>query len=267
MNVAEIMTQDPVTIGRGASLDSAMALLDEHDIRHIPVVDGTSLAGVLSDRDLLDATGWLSPRQRAVIEAPEAHVGDIMRTPGATVGPDDPINNALGLMVQARIGCVPVVHEGAVTGIVTEMDILRAYADACRRGDVRAAGDPPVDDYMSRSPATIGVDASGEEAAALMNERAVRHLPVLDGDELVGIVSDRDFRRLRGRGQLELTLVREFMSPDPQVARIGELLSSVALVLSASRISALPVMDGGRLAGIATTIDVMIPCALALQRG
>ena len=266
MNVAEIMTKNPVTVRRGTSLDKAMELLDEHGIRHLPVVDDSGLVGVVSDRDVLDATGWLSPRQREVLEAPETSVADIMRASPATVGPDDSISTALALMVEGRIGCVPVVQDGAVTGIVTETDILRAYVDASRRDDFRAKDDPVVDAHMSPAPATIGIDASGEEAAALMSDKGIRHLPVLEGDKVVGIVSDRDFRRLRGQGQLEFALVREFMTPQPQVARVGEPLSSVALVLTSSRISALPVMEGERLAGIATTVDVMVPCARALQQ-
>ena len=266
MNIAEIMTRNPITVRRGASLDSAMELLDEHDIRHLPVVDDAVLVGVVSDRDVLDATGWLSPRQREVLEAPEAKVADIMRGAPATVGPDEPINNALGLMVQARIGCVPVVQDGALQGIVTEMDILRAYAEASRREGFHVEEEPAVDVHMSRDPATVGIDASGDEVAALLSDKAIRHLPVLDGERLVGIVSDRDFRKLRGQGQLELTQTRDFMTPEPLVAQVGESLSSVALVLSSSRISALPVMDGERLVGLTTTIDVMIPCALALQR-
>ena len=266
MEVAQIMTKSPVTVRRRTSLERALELLDEHDIRHLPVVDDSGLVGVVSDRDVFDATGWLSPRQRKVPASPDACVGDIMGGAPVQVVPDEDVGYALGLMVQRRLGCLPVVAEGVVVGIVSETDVLRAYANASRQGDFRVKDDPPVDAHMSTALATIDVEASSEEAAALMHDRAIRHLPVLEGDTVVGILSDRDFRRVRGKERFECTPVREFMTPKPLVARLGEPLSSVALVLTSSRINALPVMDGERLAGIATTVDMMVPCALALQR-
>lgn len=266
MKVTAIMTRDPRTVRREASLDRAMDLMDEHDIRHLPVLDDDGLAGVISDRDLLEATGWLNPRQREMLEAHDGSVGAIMRTPAATVGPDEPIINALGLLIKRRIGCVPVLRDASVAGLITEVDILRAYADACRRGHVTPDQDSRIQEHMTHGPTTIDGDASGDEAAALMKKAHVRHLPVLAGEQLIGIVSDRDVRKLRGRGQLELTLVSELMSPVPETAGPDERLSSVALILSAERISALPVVSGPRLVGIATTMDVLIPCALALQQ-
>ncbi len=266
MNVAAIMTQDPLTVAGKARLDRAMDLMDEHDIRHLPVLDDAELVGVLSDRDVLDATGWLSPRQREIVEAPSRSVEEIMQKPVATVAPDEPLNAALGLLIQRRIGCVPVLSAGTVAGMVTEIDILRAYADACRKGDIGPDDDARIEEHMTREPATIDGEATGDEAAALMQEKHVRHLPVTTGDKVVGIVSDRDVRRMRGRGQLDLALVREIMSAVPETAAPEQRLSSAALILSAERISALPVLSSGKLVGITTTVDLMIPCALGLQR-
>ena len=266
MKVAEIMTKDPLTVRRETSLDQAMELMEEHDIRHLPVLDETGLAGMVSDRDVLEATGWLSPRQREVIESPAGNVGEFMRNPVASVGANDPVSYAMGLLVQGRISCACVVQGAEVTGLVTEVDILRAYASACRRGAIVASKVPRVREHMTLDPVTVTGDASADEAADLMREKAVRHLPVVDEGRVVGILTDRDVRRWRGRGQLELARVGELMSSLPQTAKPDERLSSVALILASQRISALPVIDEQRLMGIATTVDVMIPCALALQR-
>ena len=152
-----------------------------------------------------------------------------------------------------------------MAGLVTEVDVLRAYADACRRDAIQADRDARIEAHMTRDPATINGDASGDEAAALMRGGNVRHLPVLEDGKMVGILSDRDVRKGKGRGQLELSLVRELMSPVPATAAPDARLSSVALILSAERISALPIVQDDQLVGITTTIDVMIPCALALQ--
>lgn len=266
MNIAKIMTPDPVTVQRGTTLDRAMDLMDEHDIRHLPVLGEGGLQGLLSNRDVLDATGWLAPRQREVIEAPQACAGTIMQVPHTTVSPDDPITDALAQFVEGRTGCVPVLDGENLVGLVTEVDVLRAYTDACLRGAIAPEDDPSIEQHLALGPVTVEGDTSAVEAAQLMQTHAVRHLPVLEGEGVIGILSDRDIRRVRGRGQLELTLVREMMSPDPQTVEPGMRLSSVALILSAERISALPVLSNGKLLGITTTVDVMIPCALALQR-
>lgn len=266
MNVSTLMSSRPVRVDCRASLDHAMDLMDERDVRHLVVLDGDELVGVLSDRNLLDATGWLHPRQREVLEAPQGTVGAFMSSPALVVQAEDDLGDALGVLLEHRIGCLPVVHEGELRGLLSEMDVLRGFADARRAGRVAPQDDPPIERRMTRGPLTVAGDASGDEAAGLMRESGYRHLPVVSGEELVGILSDRDVCRARGRGQLEVSLVREIMSPEPQIARVDEPLSSAALILADSRISALPVVDGRRLVGIVTMADVLRACAAVLRR-
>ena len=59
MRVSSIMTVEPVTIAPSATPDEAVRLMDEHGVRHLPVLEGGKLLSVVSDRDLLEATGWL----------------------------------------------------------------------------------------------------------------------------------------------------------------------------------------------------------------
>lgn len=266
MRVASIMTKEPVSVRKGTSIDRVMDLMDEHGVRHLPVVDDEGVVGILSDRDVLDGTGWLSPREREVVEAPSPTVVELMRSPVTTCSPEDGLAAVLGYFVQGRIGCLPVVQDHALKGIVTETDLLRAYVDVCRRGDVGPELDPAVADHMTRSPRPIAPDAAGDEAAAVLHAGGFRHLPVVDGGELVGMLSDRDVRRARGRGQLESTLVREMMSPNPQGIDPAARLSSAASILAAERIGALAVVDRERLVGLISSIDVMIPCTRILQR-
>jgi len=272
MNVEKIMSSRPVTIGKGASLDRATELMEEHDVRHLPVLDDSGLCGMLSDRDLLEATGWLHPHVRRYLDEPlgeEADAGDAMSTPVVGVAPSDGLEDALGLMVQKKIGCLPVLTGTELVGVVTEMDVLASYADACRIGRLSVSDEPLLESLMSRDVDGIAPDADGAEAARALAESTHRHLPVLEDGRLIGILSDRDIRRLRGQGALETTLVRETMSTEPATARPTDRLSRAALLLSAERISALPVLggaDGTEVLGIVTLVDVMIPCAEALRQ-
>jgi len=282
MNVAAILTPDPVSVPVQASVDAAMELMEQRDIRHLPVLDGTRVVGVISDRDLLRATGWLHPAQRRMLEAPEGQVGRFMHSPAVTVRPEQDVTDVLAPMLAQRLGCLPVLREGLLIGMVSELDLLRQYVEACASGRIPARTDPPVERFMTRAVRTIAPDASGDEAAALLRAADVRHLPVVEpGDErasgaadgpegapgvLVGIVSQRDVFREAGRGRLELTLVSELMTCDPLTARPDERLSSVARILSAAKVSALPVVEDSRLVGIVSLRDVLEPCGRALQR-
>ena len=92
-------------------------------------------------------------------------------------------------MVDRNVGAVLVLDDGRLTGILTERDILRAVARGLRE-DTRVA------DCMTADPDTIGPDDTTEHAAVLMLHGGFRHLPVVQGDNLVGVISIRDLAPL-----------------------------------------------------------------------
>ena len=92
-------------------------------------------------------------------------------------------------MVDRDVGAVLVVDEGRLTGILTERDVLRAVARGLRV-DTRVA------DCMTAHPETIGPDDTTEHAVVLMLHGGFRHLPVVQGDNLVGVISIRDLAPL-----------------------------------------------------------------------
>lgn len=88
-------------------------------------------------------------------------------------------------MVSRNVGAVVVVDDGRLAGIMTERDLMRAIA----RGALDAA---VVRDCMTKNPETIEPDATTEYAAVLMIHGGFRHLPVTEGDQVVGMLSIRD---------------------------------------------------------------------------
>lgn len=119
--------------------------------------------------------------------------------------------------------------------------------------------DPTVGDYMSRVPHSIGVDQSLADAAHRMHELAVRHLPVLDGGTLVGILSDRDValvESLEGIDTKQVS-VEEAMTAEPYTVDRDTPLRDVAAVMSEKRIGTAVVMKGDRLDGVLTTTDAL----------
>jgi CBS domain-containing protein len=92
-------------------------------------------------------------------------------------------------MVEREVGAVLVMDGDRLAGILTERDILRAVARGIRE-------DAVVGDWMTTNPDTIGPDETTEHAATLMMHGGFRHLPVVEGDDVVGILSIRDLMRI-----------------------------------------------------------------------
>lgn len=125
MLVEEIMSRELVSIGTEDTLARAWELIRQRRIRHLPVVEGTALVGILSDRDLRDASpSVLELRSRDFLEG--TPVRTIMRSEVITLHPLETIEEAARLLYEHRIGCLPVVSRGELVGIVTETDILRS---------------------------------------------------------------------------------------------------------------------------------------------
>ena len=103
---------------------------------------------------------------------------------------------AASAMLSARVGSVLVLEGGALVGIFTERDILSAFGQA-RADPARVS---PVSNGMTLDPLTIDPDATVGEAMDRMLDGGFRHLPVIDGGNLVGIVSMRDLARSISKG-------------------------------------------------------------------
>lgn len=133
LRVRDLMTADVFTIRSDESIQALQDLMNEKFIRHVPVVDDEgALVGLASDRDLLrqaqlaDATLPLSAR-REVMNA--AKVIDIMTADVATVDVEASVAEAAAVMLDNKYGCVPVLEEGLLAGILTEADFVRHVAD------------------------------------------------------------------------------------------------------------------------------------------
>ena len=124
--VRDSMTREVVRVGPETTAAEALALCREKGIRHLPVLEGGWLVGMISDRDLRSATPALGDPDRA--EALERiRVADEMAIEVATVRPEDPIEEAAIEMYERKIGCLPVVDDGDLVGIVTSSDVMRAF--------------------------------------------------------------------------------------------------------------------------------------------
>lgn len=139
--VREVMSRDPITIDPEAPIATAIAVMRDKSVRHLPVVDDAGrLLGMISDRDLRDAVFApafaehlsLVARRRlrglsATLEG--LRVKDVMTWDAVTTKPEASLAQAAAVMFEGRFGSLPVVEKDELVGIITERDVLRALAE------------------------------------------------------------------------------------------------------------------------------------------
>lgn len=137
MKVREIMTTEVVVLKVDEELSLASDIMTLARIRHFPVVEGEQLVGIISQRDLFKASlasamghGYKEIRDHLkTVTIKEVMVKDVI-----TVGPDTEIHEAGKIMIEKKIGCLPVVLDGDLVGMVTETDMLQ-FCVACHQNE------------------------------------------------------------------------------------------------------------------------------------
>jgi acetoin utilization protein AcuB len=122
MLVRDIMRSPAVSVSADTTLEDAYRTMREKGIRHLLVVEEGQLSGVITDRDLRLATSSLAPSPFA----PGSRVSGVMSRRPQTAHPSDPVEDAARIMRGRKIGCLPVIEDGRLIGIVTGLDLLDA---------------------------------------------------------------------------------------------------------------------------------------------
>ena len=122
MKVAERMTRNPSHVRLADTLTAVRTIMQAEGFKHLPVVETKRVLGVITDRDV---------RQHAA-HLDETLVETAMTADPVTVSPDTSIEEAASVMLVKRIGCLPVVQNGGLVGIITATDLLRALLDIIR---------------------------------------------------------------------------------------------------------------------------------------
>lgn len=133
MQVKDRMTSDPIVVMDTTPFEDALRVMRERKVRRLPVVnkDGR-LVGIVAERDLL----YASPSPATSLSVFEVHyllakmsVGEVMTKRVFTVGEDCPLEEAARIMVDHKIGSLPVVTDGRLVGIITETDIFKTFVE------------------------------------------------------------------------------------------------------------------------------------------
>jgi acetoin utilization protein AcuB len=125
--VAQYMTPGPHTIGPTRSLAAARRTMHEHQVRHLPVLDGGRVVGLLSERDLLlvETLPSVNPTE---VRVEEAMVQEVF-----TVEPESPVGEVVEQMIARKLGSAVVCRDDRVVGVFTTVDALRALHELLER--------------------------------------------------------------------------------------------------------------------------------------
>jgi acetoin utilization protein AcuB len=129
IKVVDVMTKNPLVMTPAETIGQADELMTENRIRQLPVVDEGALLGIITDRDIrsfLAQSALVEPEERT--KALRTKVSEIMTAEPLTLAPDDDLREAIELLIEEKIGGIPVVDQAeGLVGIVTYVDVLRCF--------------------------------------------------------------------------------------------------------------------------------------------
>jgi predicted transcriptional regulator len=258
--VEEVMTRKLQTVRPTDPVALASQYMLWASVRHLLVVEGTKLVGIVSDRDLMGVKAASTERMT---------VREIMTGDPLVIELDATLDEAAARMAARRIDCLPVVQGGALVGILTSTDILAERGRLLQKDRAPGGTVPHVGSIMRKNVAFVTRDTTLLGAIEKLLLADVRHLPVLDEElRVVGMLSDRDAREAvgdirealyrRDRTALETTRVEDVMSHTPTTIGADASVLDLADELIDERIGAVVVVDDDdRMLGIVSYLDVL----------
>ncbi len=256
MRVNQIMSSPVVTLDKDQPLANAIDLMRRNEISRLVARQEGKIVGVVTEKDIArelgSSTAYRLPPGRM-------HVSNVMSTNPITVAPDLMAKRAAEIMLDHDVSGLPVVEGEHIVGIVTKLD----FAKVCSGYEEVYVGQ-----VMQASPRTITPGDRVIHARRLLLDENLIGLPVVEGGELVGIVTVRDVAMKLAAFQkvvpdrykskrIRNLLVEDIMTQPATTTRTDEKLSKVARLMLERRFSSLPVLNlEGELVGLLTKTEL-----------
>lgn len=207
--VAQIMSRPPVCITHEESSRGAAMLMLEHKISALPVMHWSRLVAIITDTDLMRWLSALSVSDATLDQYLRRPVEGLMRARVFTVTPEAPLPEVSDLFRRRRIRHVPVVSADRLMGIISDRDVRRALGWASVReiqGHDENRETPRIPrraaDIMMRDVVTVSPTSPLRDALGLLLKKRIHSLPVVDGVQLTGMVTETDFLKAIAREDL-----------------------------------------------------------------
>lgn len=195
MSISEIMEENVVFLNEKDSLKDALNAMIKENIGGIPITDGEKrVKAIISERDFVFLVSGIVTGKK---------VNEYMSGNVVTAPSDMSVGNAAKYMINNGFRRLPVVRDNVLIGIITASDIMRflGSGDIFNKlvtGNAREVFEVPIRTLIKRDVVSTREEVDLGEAASLMLDKNVGSLPVLEEDELKGIITERDFVRAMG---------------------------------------------------------------------
>ncbi len=248
------------------NIKKCVEIMVKNGFRRLPILDAGKLVGIVTSMDVVNFLGGgekfniiKEKYQGNILAAVNAPISLIMEKNIVFARYEDSLEDAIELMKKHNIGCLPIVKDERIVGIITERDIIKIFED-------KISGEKKVSEYMTRKVITITPGTTLIDCARIMVRNGFRRLPVVSKGKLVGIVTSMDILKalalwkLKDSSDAEEALrerVSEIMVTDLKVIDEDTRLSDALKIMRDHNIGCLPVVDQDKLVGIITERDIL----------
>ncbi len=258
MQIKNLMSEDLITIDKDQNLSDALKLLRKHNVSRLPVTNNKELVGIISERDIANKLG--SSKYESM-PASRLHVSSVMVKDVFTVPQTMQLDDVAKLMLENGIGSVPVMDDGKMVGIVSKADFITlAVGIAFEKYFVK--------ELMSKDLTVVSPSERLVHARRQMIESKVGRLPVVEDEELKGMVTSKDLMRAfidfrkkvpekYQKSQIKEVLVEDIMSSNPTFTSKEATISEVAKIMMETGYNGLPVVEDDNVVGIITQTDIL----------
>lgn len=252
MPVRDYMSQPLIFVAPTTSLSHVRRVLEDRDISAVAVLEGATLAGILSSTDLLREAriGLTGPDRVIRITAPARVAADLMRKDVVCIDEGQSLREAAAKMVEHRIHRLVVLRKGHAAGVISTRDAMRSVL----RGRVVT----PLSEVMTSAVQTVDQDDDVAVAIERLDDANVQGLVVVDGEWPVGVFTRTEALRARAlHAGLRDLPVERVMSYETICLNVRTPLYRVAGHALALRVRRILAVDERRLRGIVTGFDLM----------
>jgi len=259
-------TKRIVSCRKTTSIKRCAEIMVRNGFRRLPILDAKRIAGIVTSMDIVNFLGGGEKFEIIkkkyggnILAAVNASVSLIMEKDVIFVEYDSSLKDAIEVMKKHNIGCLPIVRDEKIVGIITERDIIKIF-------EGRVDDERKVSDCMTRKVITITPGTTLIDCARIMVRNGFRRLPVVSEEKLVGIVTSMDILKalalwkLKDSSDVEEALkerVSEIMVTDLKVINENAKLSDALKIMGDCNIGCLPVVRQDKLVGIITERDIL----------
>ncbi|MBR3113529.1 MAG: CBS domain-containing protein [Methanobrevibacter sp.] len=258
MQIKNLMSEDLITVDKDQNLSDALKLFRKHNVSRLPVVNHKELVGIISERDIATKLG--SSKSESM-PASRFHISSVMVKDVITVPETMQLGEVAKIMLDNGIGSVPVMKDDEMVGIVSKADFVTLAVGI-------AFDKIAVKEIMTKDVVAVAPTDRLVHARRQMMDANVGRLPVIDDDELVGMITSKDLMRAfidfrknvpekYQKTQIKEVFVEDIMSSNPSYVSKEMSISEVSKIMMETGYNGLPVVEEGKVVGIITQTDIL----------